>query len=373
VGRIRTIKPEIAQSEQIGRLSIGGRLLFLLLFTIVDDEGKAKAHTRVIASLCYPWDDNIAPDVANWLDELVTVGLIDQYEIEGEPYLRIRKWLKHQKIDHPSKSRIPDPPSDEKESAQPETNPVRLAGTRSDEQSREDSRGLARPLEAFRRDTGSKTDRERAVGEKKSDSSGRSREQLAATTWNEQSRESSRGLASPRESSRSLATDLGSRILDLGSRSERARARGEENSKPPEPKLEQLAPTADLEALEAWRAHREAVGKPLRPHELIAVGKTLTGIGDARTQRAVIQNCIANGWMNIRVADRPPTTAGGLQDSEGERAWADLITTEGGSRTPRVEVALNAVGGWQTIRARTPFNEQKIRSAFVRAFVEAVQ
>ena len=41
--RIRTIKPEFPQSETIGRLSRDARLLFLQLFTLVDDAGRARA------------------------------------------------------------------------------------------------------------------------------------------------------------------------------------------------------------------------------------------------------------------------------------------------------------------------------------------
>ena len=41
--RIRTIKPEFPQSETVGRLTREARLLFLQLFTLVDDAGRARA------------------------------------------------------------------------------------------------------------------------------------------------------------------------------------------------------------------------------------------------------------------------------------------------------------------------------------------
>ena len=54
--RIRTIKPEFPQSESVGRLSREARLLFLLLFTLVDDAGRSRAASRMLASVLYPYD-----------------------------------------------------------------------------------------------------------------------------------------------------------------------------------------------------------------------------------------------------------------------------------------------------------------------------
>jgi len=44
MARIRTIKPEFPHSESMGRVSRDARLLFVMLFTIVDDEGRARRH-----------------------------------------------------------------------------------------------------------------------------------------------------------------------------------------------------------------------------------------------------------------------------------------------------------------------------------------
>jgi hypothetical protein len=115
VGRIRTIKPEFPQSESVGRLSRDGRLLFLMLFTIVDDEGRARAAPRMLASLLYPYDDDAKTHIVQWLFELEREGCIKLYEVEGNAYLQIEKWLEHQKIDRPSPSRLPSPSLDTRE------------------------------------------------------------------------------------------------------------------------------------------------------------------------------------------------------------------------------------------------------------------
>jgi hypothetical protein len=108
MGRIRTIKPEFPQSESIGRLSRDARLLFLQLWTFADDSGRARASSRILASLLYPYDDDAFGLIDSWLSELEREKHIRRYVVEGNSYLEIFNWLKHQKIDKPSASRIPE-------------------------------------------------------------------------------------------------------------------------------------------------------------------------------------------------------------------------------------------------------------------------
>lgn len=109
MGRIRTIKPEFPQSESVGRLSRDARLLFIMLWTIVDDAGRARAASRMLASLLYPYDDDAKTHIVQWLFELEREGCVKLYEVDGNAYLEIEKWLEHQKIDHATKSRLPEP------------------------------------------------------------------------------------------------------------------------------------------------------------------------------------------------------------------------------------------------------------------------
>jgi hypothetical protein len=116
MARIRTIKPEFPQSESTGRLSRDARLLFIQLWTVADDSGRARAASRMLASLLYPYDDGeegrvrtSAADVDRWLDELERERCIRRYEVDGTHYLEITNWQEHQKIDRPSASRLPAP------------------------------------------------------------------------------------------------------------------------------------------------------------------------------------------------------------------------------------------------------------------------
>lgn len=107
MGRIRSIKPDFPQSENVGKLSREGRLLFIQLFTLVDDEGRARASSRMLASLLYPYDDDAPKLIDGWMIELERANMVRRYDVDGSTYLEIVKWLDHQKIDKPSKSRLP--------------------------------------------------------------------------------------------------------------------------------------------------------------------------------------------------------------------------------------------------------------------------
>jgi hypothetical protein len=110
MARIRSIKPELPHSESLGRVSRDARLLFILLFTVADDEGRTRGNSRMLASLLFPYDDDAPIRIPEWLMELEREKSIIVYTIDGNIYVQIAGWLDHQKIDRPTKSRLPPPP-----------------------------------------------------------------------------------------------------------------------------------------------------------------------------------------------------------------------------------------------------------------------
>lgn len=114
MGRIRTIKPEAPQSETLGRVSRDARLLFFMLFTVADDEGRGRAAPQVLAGALFPYDDDAKTHIGQWLFELEREGAVLLYSHDGSTYFEILKWLSHQKIDHPSKSRLPAPTTEDR-------------------------------------------------------------------------------------------------------------------------------------------------------------------------------------------------------------------------------------------------------------------
>jgi hypothetical protein len=107
LARIRSIKPEFPQSESMGRVSRDARLTFIQLWTIADDEGRLRGNSRMLASLLFPYDDDAKDLIDSWLSELEREGCVGRYCVDGTSYLQIHNWLSHQKIDHPSASKIP--------------------------------------------------------------------------------------------------------------------------------------------------------------------------------------------------------------------------------------------------------------------------
>jgi hypothetical protein len=107
--RIRTIKPEFPHSESMSRVSRDARLLFVLMFTVADDEGRGRGDARLLASLLFPYDDDAPHLLPSWLAELVEVGCVLTYMVDRNTYFQIVKWCGHQKIDKPTPSRFPRP------------------------------------------------------------------------------------------------------------------------------------------------------------------------------------------------------------------------------------------------------------------------
>jgi hypothetical protein len=109
VARIRTIKPEFPHSESIGRLSRDARLMFIQLWTIADDHGRARAAPQLLCGQLYPYDADAPKLIGKWLAELEHEGHIRLYEVDDSRYLEISGWSKHQRVDNAGKSNIPEP------------------------------------------------------------------------------------------------------------------------------------------------------------------------------------------------------------------------------------------------------------------------
>jgi hypothetical protein len=108
VARIRTLKPEFPHSQSMGRVCRESRLCFLLMWTLADDAGRLRGDSRMLASLLYPYDDDAKDHIDGWLDGLEAERCIVRYRIDGSDYIQITNWLIHQKIDKPSRSKIPE-------------------------------------------------------------------------------------------------------------------------------------------------------------------------------------------------------------------------------------------------------------------------
>jgi len=113
MSRIRTVKPEFWEHPKVTRVSRDARLLFLGLLNEADDEGKLRFSAKKLAGVLFGSDEDVGAEQINaWTCELERERLVARYEAEGAPLLIVCGFTEHQKVSHPSPSRLPDPPDD---------------------------------------------------------------------------------------------------------------------------------------------------------------------------------------------------------------------------------------------------------------------
>jgi hypothetical protein len=108
--RIRTIKPEWLEDELLALASDGARVLSVALMLLADDYGNGRANLTLLTGRAFP--GRLPEEIAPLLDELIKLRYVVLYEVDGQRYFHIRNWSKHQKIDRPSKPRVPEFPID---------------------------------------------------------------------------------------------------------------------------------------------------------------------------------------------------------------------------------------------------------------------
>lgn len=96
MSRIRYLKPGFFSDEDLADCSPWARLLFAGLWGIADKNGRLEDRPRRIAAQVFPYDRGV--DVEACLLELQEHGsLILRYEVDGERYICIPGWYKHQR------------------------------------------------------------------------------------------------------------------------------------------------------------------------------------------------------------------------------------------------------------------------------------
>jgi len=112
--RIRSIKPEFWRSPDISELRIEDRLLFIGLWSYVDDSGVGEDRVSTICADLFADDLSKNPPevfatVREGLERLHEVNLITRYTVKNRGYLAVVNWKKHQRIDKPKDSKLPQP------------------------------------------------------------------------------------------------------------------------------------------------------------------------------------------------------------------------------------------------------------------------
>ena len=99
--RIRTIRPEFYSSESVGSMTWKTRLVFINLWSYVEDNGVQLDNPRLFRGQCMPYDDSVLDAIEDAFAELEQCGSIIRYERDGKRLLFIPGFEKWQNIQRP--------------------------------------------------------------------------------------------------------------------------------------------------------------------------------------------------------------------------------------------------------------------------------
>ncbi|MFY2587186.1 hypothetical protein [Achromobacter xylosoxidans] len=103
MARARNIKPGFFTNEDLVELDFGTRILFAGLWTLADREGRLEDRPKKIKIGVFP-ADNV--DIEVMLQELHRCNFINRYVVNGERYIQIVNWHKHQSPHHTEKASV---------------------------------------------------------------------------------------------------------------------------------------------------------------------------------------------------------------------------------------------------------------------------
>ena len=107
----RIIKESSCMSETLNELSDFGERFWWRLIVNCDDYGRYDARPKILKGRLFPLSEGKTfSDMQRALTELASAGLIEIYEVDGRPFLRVVTWEMHQRI-RAKRSKFPAPVS----------------------------------------------------------------------------------------------------------------------------------------------------------------------------------------------------------------------------------------------------------------------
>ncbi len=102
MARIRTIKPKFFDDVKIGRISRDARLVYIGLWVFADDIGVVVGDTVWLKSKIFPYDQIQVQQFEKWMNELVINGFICLLSYNGERFIYLPNFTRHQVINKPN-------------------------------------------------------------------------------------------------------------------------------------------------------------------------------------------------------------------------------------------------------------------------------
>lgn len=112
----RILKETIRTSKKLNQLSNFEFRLWVNLITYVDDFGRGDGNLDIIKGFVMPLRRDVTiKNIQDALTHMESIGLIDLYKVDGEPFLCFPNWSEHQRIQN-KKSKYPAPYGDSRKS-----------------------------------------------------------------------------------------------------------------------------------------------------------------------------------------------------------------------------------------------------------------
>lgn len=116
MARSRNIKPGFFTNDELAECLPLARILFAGLWTIADKEGRLDDRPKKIKAMVLPFDD-VDCDVL--LQQLHNHKFINRYQVNGDSYIQVTNWKKHQNPHcKEAASEIPEPVENDKSTGQ---------------------------------------------------------------------------------------------------------------------------------------------------------------------------------------------------------------------------------------------------------------
>lgn len=117
MARIRQIKPELRRDQTVAEWPLPARYAWTLLWGYLDDDGYGIDDLRLLVADLFPFDRDVTEKKLNgWLNLMTKTSKYSptaplcRFQIDGASYLHSVKWERHQRVNRPAPSRLPQCP-----------------------------------------------------------------------------------------------------------------------------------------------------------------------------------------------------------------------------------------------------------------------